>query len=57
MRKPWQHDRSQRVKGILLAYSLSTGATLAFGRLLLHYCLGLVQVCGQLHGQQYSLVV
>ena len=41
----------------LLAYSLGAGGALAFGRLLLHYCLGLVQVHGQLHGQPYSLTV
>ena len=40
-----------------VAYSLGTGGTLAFGRLLLHYCLGLVQVCGQLRDQRYSLAV
>ena len=34
----------------LLAYSLGAGGTLAFGCLLLHNCLGLVQVRGQLRG-------
>ena len=49
--------RSVALAFIGQAYSLGTGGTLAFGRLLLHYCLGLVQVCRQLRGQQYSLAV